>query len=144
MVGQAEKRKKDQRMTTTWFCPECFEEVGEGDSGCAACGAEVGEDQRTYEQKLIAALRHRLPDRQVLAAKILGLLRSEKAVPHLGRLARQLRDPYLGAEAVVALGHIRTAAALAILEQVASRGPAVARKAARRALAGTVRDNTLS
>lgn len=123
------------QMTIAWFCTECFEQVGEGDTRCASCGAVLGEDKRSYEQKLIAALGHRLPDRRVLAAKILGLLRSEDAVPQLGRLARQRGDPYLAAEAVDALARIRTPDAMAILQRVAAQGAVIARKAARRALA---------
>lgn len=117
----------------TWFCPECFEVVAESAARCPSCGAATA-DPRTYEEKLVSALRHPLPDRQLLAARILGLIRSQAAVGPLADAARQTQDPYLAAEAVRALARITTPKALAIVRSIARGGPVVARAAARSAL----------
>jgi len=42
---------------------------------CAACGADTSEHPE-YGDGLIRALRHPLPDRRLLAARILGLRRA--------------------------------------------------------------------
>lgn len=70
----------------TYFCTGCFAEVCSYDRICGVCGESLAYDARSYEEKLIVALGHRLPDRQVMAARILGLRRSRAAVPHLARL----------------------------------------------------------
>jgi hypothetical protein len=63
-------------------------------------------EPRTYEQKLIAALKGPLPDRRILAARILGRLRSWAAIDTLEAIAREAEDPYLAAEAAHALASI--------------------------------------
>ncbi|HXF56146.1 MAG TPA: HEAT repeat domain-containing protein [Actinomycetota bacterium] len=122
---------------TTWFCPACFEEVDAAAERCPACGEVLGPmDAATYEDKLIRALDHRLTDRRVMAARILGLMGSRKAVPRLATLAVEPRDPYLAAEAVTALGRIGGKEAAAVVRDLAERGGAVVKSAAIAASAG--------
>jgi HEAT repeat protein len=91
----------------TWFCPECFAEVDETAERCPACGCSTDMTGWTYEQKVLKALDHRhLPDRRVLAAQILGRLRSRAAVPRLAELAGDPTDLYLAAEAARSLALI--------------------------------------
>jgi hypothetical protein len=82
-----------------------------------------------YEDKLIAALRGRLPDRRILAARILGRLRSRAAIPTLRSVALEPEDPYLAAEAARALASIDPE--LPIVAELARRGPLLARDAVR-------------
>lgn len=87
-----------------WFCLECFSEVEPSARECPACGAAIPRGEADYETGLIRALRHpKLPDRQVLAAAILGKRRSARAIPDLIEVAREGPNPYLAAEAVKAL-----------------------------------------
>jgi HEAT repeat protein len=55
---------------------------------------------------LIRALSHRLSDRRILAAEILGRQRSRAATPRLAHLALEGDDPYLQASAARALAAI--------------------------------------
>lgn len=90
----------------TWFCPDCFAEIDPEVERCPSCGAPNVTDGRTYEQKLVRALDHHLSDRRLLAARILGTLRSRAAVPRLAEVAMDANDPYLAAEAARSLALI--------------------------------------
>lgn len=111
------------------FCLECFAECGPGDEVCPSCGADLDPSDRSYEQKLILALAHRLPDRRLMAARILGRLRSRAAVPTLERLALEGDDPYLQAEAAHALQAIDPGNEVAA--RLAESGPILTRTARR-------------
>jgi hypothetical protein len=91
---------------TTWFCPECFVEVDETASQCPSCLAPTDVSAWSYEDKLVRALDHHLSDRRVLAARILGRIRSRAAVPRLAELAVDRADPYLAATAAMSLAVI--------------------------------------
>jgi hypothetical protein len=112
----------------TWFCLECFSELDAGTSHCPQCAASVG-DSDAYEAKLIQALNHRLPDRQVLAARILGELRSHAAIRRLAALAEDLSDPYLAAEAARALALIDPDHP--VVRRLGASGPLLSRAAVR-------------
>jgi HEAT repeat protein len=122
----------------TYYCPSCWQRVQEEAKICPHCQAAITEmlDQRSYEQKLIAALGHSLPSMQVWAAWVLGQLRAEAAVePLLGLLAGKA-DPYTKAAAVEALGKIGDPRALPILAELAADGPVLLRRPATEALEG--------
>jgi len=88
----------------------------------------------TYEGKLIAALRGPLPDRRVLAAQILGRIRSRKAVDALEAIARDPADPYLAAAAAHALASIDPR--LPCVSALVRGGPALVRRAIRSVIDG--------
>jgi hypothetical protein len=113
----------------TWFCTECFEEINAPGQRCPSCGALVEDDLQSYEDKLVRALNHRLPDRQVLAARILGRLRSRAAVPGLADLAVDDKDPYLAAEAARALALIEPDHP--VVRRLGASGPLLSRTAVR-------------
>lgn len=89
-----------------WFCLTCFTEVEPATERCTACGAPTDGDRKSYEDKLVRALDHRLSDRRLLAARILGELRSRAAVPSLAEAAADGEDPYVAAEAARSLALI--------------------------------------
>lgn len=117
-----------------WYCPDCFAEVEQQARRCPRCGTDVAKPAGDFEEQLIRALGHPLPDRQLLAAQVLGQRQARRAVPRLIEIAEQHHDPYLVAEAIVALARIGDPAGLAVVDRIARRGPAVARAAARAAL----------
>jgi len=94
----------------------------------------AGQRSPTYEDKLIAALRGPLPDRRVLAARILGRIRSRKAVDTLEAIARDHADPYLAAAAAHALALIDPQ--LPCVSELAQGGPALVRRAIRSVIGG--------
>jgi HEAT repeat protein len=118
----------------TWFCPSCFAEVPGQAQRCPRCGADLTGRDRDFEAALIAALRHPLHDRRLLAARILGARRAVAAVPALIQAAEEGEDPYLAAEAARALVAIGTPDGVAAARRLASGGPVIARAAARQAL----------
>jgi hypothetical protein len=113
----------------TWFCPECFEEIDTPRQRCPSCGALAEDDRQSYEDKLVRALNHRLPDRQVLAARILAALRSRAAVPRLAELAVDDKDPYLAAEAARSLALIEPDHP--VVRRLGASGPLLSRTAVR-------------
>ena len=112
---------------TTWFCLECFAEVDPHVDRCSTCGSDTSTSERTYEEMLIRALSHRLPDRRILAAEILGRRRSRAATETLARLALEEADPYLQASAARALAAIEPDHSLVRL--LATSGPVLVRDA---------------
>ena len=112
---------------TTWYCLECFAEVDPNVERCPACGNDTSPSDRTYEEMLIRALSHRLPDRRILATEILGRRRSRAATGTLARLALDEADPYLQASAVRALAAIEPDHPL--VRRLATSGPVLVRDA---------------
>jgi hypothetical protein len=117
-----------------WYCPDCFAEVEQQTAGCPRCGADLTSPAGDFEEQLIRALGHPLPDRRLLAAQVLGQRGARRAVPRLIRIVDESDDPYLVAEATVALARIGDPAGLAVVDRMARVRPAVARAAARTAL----------
>ena len=103
-------------MPVHWFCPECWSEVTEGAVVCPVCGATLaGAEERDLVQKFIAALPHLEPETAARAARTLGELNAQEAIPALTEALGQSDDPYLlEAEA---LGRIGTPEALAAPEE---------------------------
>lgn len=75
------------------------------------------------------ALNHRLPDRRVLAARILGTFRSRAAVLRLAELAVDDQDPYLAAQAARALALIEPDHP--VVRRLGASGPLLSRTAVR-------------
>jgi HEAT repeat protein len=91
----------------TWFCPDCWREVNPEAQTCPLCSSDLAKQQRVdYETKLIRALEHRMADRRLIAARILGQIGGTRAVRALIKLLERGDDPYASAESVRALSRI--------------------------------------
>jgi HEAT repeat protein len=100
------------------YCPVCWQEIPAGAERCPSCGAAVDETA-DYTDKLIAALRHPEPFTRRRAAYLLGLRRDGRGVPALiAVLETADNDPYVRAEAALALGAIGGAEAQEALRRV--------------------------
>jgi HEAT repeat protein len=121
---------------TVFYCVQCWRELPPGATICPACGADVERlsDERSYVQKLMAALSHPEPQTPVRAAWLLGQLRAAEAVPVLTRVVQESSDPYLVEAAVEALGRIGDPICRATLEWALHRGALRVRRAAEQAL----------
>jgi len=65
----------------TFYCPNCWTEVEEDTSKCPNCGYVIDHfELLSYEDKLLAALNHPLPERRIMAAHILGTIGSQRAL----------------------------------------------------------------
>lgn len=66
----------------TYFCPHCWHQLTEADKICPQCGSAVDAyNQSSFEEKLIAALNHLIPENRQMAAQILGHLGYVRALP---------------------------------------------------------------
>jgi HEAT repeat protein len=92
---------------TTYFCPACWTRVGADDISCPRCRGDLARlDQRSFEEKLIAALRHPEPTTRHRAAFILGELGTAAAVKVFAELLFETAEPFFASAMVVALGKI--------------------------------------
>lgn len=99
------------------YCPRCWEEVAADAAVCPGCGLMLADAAAwSYDERLVNALDHRLPDRRLTAARILGERRHVAAVPRLVEILRSDPDVYLRAEAAVALVRIADPGGLAAVE----------------------------
>ena len=125
---------KRPRMSLTYFCPSCWNEVGPV-ATCPQCGADPGGFAReSYEEKLVRALRHPEPTVPVRAATILGELRSRAAVEPLIDVATRVEDPYIQEAVAEALGRIGDTRARPCLVRLGREGAVRVRAAAGLAL----------
>ncbi len=119
-----------------WWCYAPQDRAETGDLPCPQCGRPPTEPAGTsFTDKLLWALQHPLVERRVIAAGTLGKHAEPRALQPLRVMARD-PDPYLAAAAINALAHYRFRDVGRTLLAVARAGPAPARRAARRALAG--------
>lgn len=99
---------------TTFFCPSCWQVVGEDQAKCPACGCDIAAHlaSKSYTQRLVEALSHPEPETPVRAAYILGLRGDREAVPALLALAEKTSDVYLAMTCLEALARIGGSEAL--------------------------------
>ncbi len=116
------------------FCTQCWAEIQAEAKACPACGAVLDQDPRSFQEKLVGALRHPLPATRVRICWLLGEQVGEWAVSHLVPMLKD-RDAFVRASAVTALGKIGGAAAREAVRQAASDNALVVRQAAGAALA---------
>ena len=88
----------------TSYCPNCWKEVGERDEICAVCGGRlITHNSLSYEDKLLLALHHPLRQKRAVAVRILGRLRSEKALALFEKQLIESDDVFDLCEAMTAL-----------------------------------------
>lgn len=88
------------------FCTRCWAEINDRDDLCPLCGADQASDSRTYDQKIVAALQHPLPQVRARICWLVGENRIHGAVPRLMEIAESDPDIYVQKAAVEALGAI--------------------------------------
>ncbi len=127
------KHSRTER-SATWICQNCRHEINPDAKTCPNCGSDLAKQHRVdYEAKLIRPLEHRLDDRGLIAARVLGQIGGIRAVRALIKLAKRDGDPYASAEAVRALARNGGSEATAYLERAGQHRSAVVRHAARKA-----------
>lgn len=120
-------------MSLRWWCSSCWADLPDALARCPSCGFDPSADHRDFTDKLVATLRHPLPDRAVHAAEALGRRGERKAVPGLCEALRA-PDPYLQAEAAAALERLGDDRAVPALAGLLMEGALPGRLAATRAL----------
>lgn len=80
-------------MPTRFFCPNCWNEIAEGNSICPYCGFDLSSyDTLSYEQKLILSAKHPIRENRMIAIQLLGKLRSQAAPPVFESILASERD----------------------------------------------------
>lgn len=118
------------------LCPSCWQTVDLTTAICPHCGADVKAlDQRTYTEKLIAALRHPDADTVARVAPILAKTAPGDALPPLKTALRGYwLEPYLAAAIVQALGLLVSAEARELVTDALGHESIVVRAPAAKAL----------
>lgn len=90
-----------------FFCPGCWIEVKEDARRCEDCGFDLSAYQgRSFEDKLLLALRGPVRETQGMAVYLLGRLGSEKALAAFEEILASSSDPYLVRQVIEALAHM--------------------------------------
>ncbi len=86
----------------TFYCPSCWEIVEQTAQRCPHCGFDLTKfNQLAFEDKLLAALRHSVPERRIMAAQILGNIGSHRALPEFYDLVDRQEMDYFFMRAVL-------------------------------------------
>jgi len=94
-------------MSSHFFCPHCWKEINDKTDKCNYCGYNLKEYKNlSYEKKLINALRHPVRENRMIAAQILGDIKSSEAIPEFKKILETQEDYYLTREIIIALGKI--------------------------------------
>ncbi len=89
------------------FCTHCWTELDASIDQCPNCGTYQGADPRSYEEKLVAALEHPLPEARVRICWLIGENTVRAAVPGLIHMAEHDPDLFVQKAAVEALGKLK-------------------------------------
>lgn len=119
----------------------CWKEIRWDDKRCPYCGSDITEhDKKSFEEKLINALRH--PERETVqrAVWILGKLKSVKAVDPLKNLFKQTDNPFLKVTILNALGEIATQDALDLIVNALDSDISIVRRKARELIEKRIAD----
>ena len=102
-----------------FFCPVCWREIKADEKKCPYCGADITEhEKKTFEEKLINALKH--PERETAKRSvwILGRIKSIKAVSPMEELFGRTDNPFMKLEILNSLKEIGTESALDFIMEV--------------------------
>ena len=116
------------------FCTHCWAEIDAALGACPSCGENLNSDARTYEQKLIAALEHPLPEARVRICWLIGENNIQVAVPDLMKVAESDPDLFVRRAALEALAVFRDPRAVPLLEGISRSDNRFLAAAARRSL----------
>lgn len=86
----------------TYYCPRCWSVIPKEAKTCPKCGYEIGEFlESDYEDKLLAALHHSVPERKIMAAQILGIKESQCALPEFLHIITSGENDYYFLRAIL-------------------------------------------
>lgn len=89
------------------FCTRCWGEIDAVATKCIHCAVDLATDTRTYNEKLIAALDHPLPDVRERVCWLIGENRMRSAIPRLIEVAEHDSDLFVRREAQMALAVVK-------------------------------------
>lgn len=100
------------------FCTHCWRQLNSSAKTCPYCGADLTQDNRSYEEKLIGALDHPLNEARVRACWLIGAKTIEAAADKLISVAKDDVDMFVRHAAIQALGHLHSPDIVPFLESL--------------------------
>jgi HEAT repeat protein len=100
------------------YCTHCWREVNSKDKVCPGCETDLTLDHRTYEEKLIGALAHPLPEARVRICWLIGENHIRQAVPDLMRMATNDPDLFVRKASLEGLGTLCDARSASLLRTI--------------------------
>jgi len=86
----------------TYYCPHCWTVINKDNKICPNCGYNISEFLKSgYEDKLLAALHHSVSERKIMAAQILGIKESQRALPEFLKIITSGETDYYFLRAVL-------------------------------------------
>jgi len=86
----------------TYYCPNCWISIGKSEEKCPNCGYAIEDfNQLTFENKLLTSLYHSVPERRIMAAQILGNLKSERALVEFQKIIASEETNYFLLRAIL-------------------------------------------
>ncbi len=118
---------------TEYFCPRCWYSSKKNFEVCPKCGYDLGEFEKlSYEDKLILALDHPIREYKLNAIRLLGRLKSEKAVEKFKEMVKH-SDVITILVIIEALSQIQSKKSLELLDELMKHKSPVISKKARKA-----------
>ncbi|OPX64865.1 MULTISPECIES: HEAT repeat domain-containing protein [unclassified Methanoregula] len=125
-------------MSTTFFCPFCGISGQEAGEVCTRCGKSLDSwKEHPFEERLLLTLRHPITEQRMLAIRILGQRRYERAVPFFAEMIAAGQDVYTLREIVSALARINSPESRALADRLGKHPSPVVREACDRAGVGS-------
>jgi len=79
----------------TYYCPNCWKIIEQNQNTCPDCGFVLEEFSKlSYEEKLQSSLSHPVPERRIIAAQILGELKSKDAFEQFKKIVYSNNPDY--------------------------------------------------
>lgn len=100
------------------YCTHCWREVNSETKVCPGCAADLALDRRSYEEKLIGALAHPLPEARERICWLIGENQVRQAVGDLMRLATDDPDLFVRKAALESLGALKDPQSASLLRRV--------------------------
>jgi predicted amidophosphoribosyltransferase len=96
-------------MSTTFFCPFCGKQSPDDELVCPRCGKSLDYwREHPFEERLLFTLHHPLQEHRMIAIRILGQKKYERAVPVFDEMITAGQDVFTLREIVFALSEIDT------------------------------------
>ena len=117
-------------MSVIFFCPFCGKQSPEDEQVCKRCGRSIEHwKDHPYEERLLLTLHHPLREHRMMAIRILGQRRYERAVPVFEEMIRAGQDVYTLREIVYALSRMNTSDSQRLIAQPGDHPSTVVRRA---------------
>lgn len=127
-------------MSSHFFCPNCWNEIKAQIDQCNYCGYDLKKyENLSYEKRLINALHHPIRENRMMAAQVLGEMKSIDAISAFKEIIETSDDYYLIREILLALKKIGSPESKDIISQLRAHKSSLVSRAAKNLLANKIK-----